>query len=159
MLLPPVQTPDPTVPAHVTIVATAPARGVQIYSCLQVPGTQPEWQWVFQTPEATLVDPNTHEPVAQHSAGPTWVWRDGSTVTGKVLQKTPAANPANIPSLLLQAAHPAGNPTGVLSAVTLIRRSDTQAGTAPATGCDATQSGTVLRVPYTALYTFYKPAS
>ncbi len=163
MFLPPMQTPvgaqDPTVPAHVAVAATANGRGVQIYACAQVPGTQPEWQWVFQTPEATLSDPATHEQVATHSAGPTWVWRDGSTVTGKVLEKAPSPHADAIPSLLLAAAHPANTPAGVLSSVTLIRRSDAQAGNAPSTGCDAVHAGTVLRVPYTAIYTFYRPAS
>lgn len=150
-----IQAPDLTVPANVVSVAIAYGRGVQIYACAQQGST---WQWVFQAPEATLVDPATRKEVATHAAGPTWVWADGSTVTGKVLQKTASVTPSAIPSLLLEAAHPAGTPAGVLTPVTLIRRSDTQAGVAPATGCDATQAATVIRVPYTAVYTFYKPA-
>jgi hypothetical protein len=153
MFLPPFQAADPTVPANVVTVATAYGRGVQIYACA-LEGTA--WHWVFQSPEATLVSTDALKPVATHSAGPTWTWSDGSTVTGKVLQQAPAADPANIPSLLLTAAHPAGTPQGLLSPVTLIRRSDTQAGAAPAGGCDAGHAATVIRVPYTATYTFYR---
>jgi hypothetical protein len=126
---------------------TAEARGVQIYRCNQQ-------TWVFQSPEATLYDPATHKQTGTHAAGPAWTWKDGSTITGKVLQKSPSPDPANIPWLLLTAT-PTGITTGSLSNITLVRRSDTHGGTAPTTGCDAQHADTLLRVPYTATYTFY----
>jgi len=149
LLLP---TQDPTTPpptAHPTY--TTEARGVQIYRCTQQASA---YTWVFQSPEATLFDPITHQQIATHSAGPTWTWKDGSAITGKVIQKSPSPDPASIPWLLLTAT-PSGTTIGALTPVKLVRRSDTQGGNAPTTGCDATHADTTLRVPYTATYTFY----
>ena len=133
------QAADPTVPtaqsAHV-----AEGRGVQIYTCTQS-------QWALTAPEAKLYEKD--KQVGTHSAGPTWTWSDGSSVTGTVLQKLPSAT--SIPWLLLT-ARPAGNATGALSHVTYVRRSDTRGGLAPATPCT---EGQTTRVPYSATYTFY----
>jgi Protein of unknown function (DUF3455) len=144
--------PDPTLPpspSHAAYVAEG--RGVQIYRCTQQDST---YTWVFQSPEATLFDPNTHQPTGSHGEGPTWTWKDGSAVSGKVLQKSPSPDPANIPWLLL-ATQPSGTKAGALSSVTMVRRSETHGGNAPLTGCDAAHTGSILRVPYSATYTFY----
>ena len=147
------QTPDPTLPPPgVKAAVTVDGRGVQIYTCAPQNGS---WQWVFQAPEAALLDPSTGAQLGTHSAGPTWTWNDGSATQGKVLQKLPSPSAANIPWLLLE-THPTGTTTGVLSDVVFVRRSDTQAGSAPQTGCDAQHQGVTLRVPYKATYTFYK---
>ena len=45
----------------------------------------------------------------------------------------------------------------MLAHVTYVRRSDTHGGMPPAT-CDAHHLGAVARVPYAAVYTFYKAA-
>ncbi len=155
MFLPPIQLPDPTVPVGVTLVATTSGAGVQIYTCRKVAGPAPQWQWVYDAPEAELTDSATHKPIAKHFKGPTWVWRDGSTVTGTVIMKTPA-DPGTIPVLLLQTAHPAGSPIGFLSQVSFVRRSAPHGGAAPAAGCDAAHAAKVERVPYTSTYTFYR---
>ena len=49
------------------------------------------------------------------------------------------------------------HPTGMLAHVTYVRRSDTHGGMPPA-ACDAHHLGAVARVPYAAVYTFYKAA-
>jgi hypothetical protein len=146
------QSPDATLPpagAHLRL--TAIGHGVQIYHCAAQAGT---FQWTFDAPEAVLFDPATHQEVGTHSAGPTWTWNDGSAITGKVLQKQPASDAAAIPSLLLE-TKPSGDKTGALTGIAFVRRSDTQAGAAPKTGCDAQHVDNVLRVPYEATYTFY----
>ena len=146
------QTADPTLPppsAHVRY--TVDGHGVQTYNCSAV---KDGFQWVFEEPAAGLFDPSTHQQVGTHSAGPTWTWNDGSAITGKVLQTTPSPDPASVPWLLLE-AHSTGTVTGALTGVTYVRRSNTQAGKAPATGCDAKNVNVVLRVPYQATYTFY----
>jgi hypothetical protein len=146
------QTPDPTLPpANAHVRTTVVGLGVQVYRCAPQNGS---YQWTFEEPEATLFDPSTHQPVGKHGAGPTWTWKDGSEITGKVLQKRPSSDPANIPWLLVE-THSTGAASGTLAGVTLVRRSDTQAGSAPATGCDARHQDNVLRVPYQATYTFY----
>jgi hypothetical protein len=150
------QTADPTLPsANVRARFTVEGIGVQVYHCVQQNGA---FIWEFQEPAATLFDPATHQQVGMHAAGPTWTWADGSAITGKVVQKQPATDPANIPWLLLQAS-PSGDTTGALTGITLVRRSNTAAGIAPAsTVCDAQNLNVVLKVPYQATYTFYEPA-
>jgi hypothetical protein len=150
------QTPDATLPpaaAHVRY--TLIGHGVQIYQCTaSSDAADAAFQWTLQGPEALLYDPVAKQQVGTHTAGPTWTWNDGSAITGKVLQKQPSADPAAIPWLLLE-AHTSGDKTGALTGIVFVRRSDTQAGAAPATGCDAQHRDNVLRVPYQATYTFY----
>ena len=151
ILLPQTPTPDPTLPppnAHVSY--TVLGHGVQIYRCTS---QSSGFQWIFQEPEATLFDTTTHQPVGTHTAGPTWTWHDQSAIVGKPLQKQPSPDPASIPWLLLE-AHSTGEP-GALSNIKFVRRSNTQAGAAPATGCDAQHQDNLIRVPYEATYTFY----
>ncbi len=150
-LLMPGQSQDPTLPprdAHLT--ATAVGLGVQVYRCAPQHGT---YEWTLEMPIARLFDPATRQPVGTHSVGPAWTWADGSSITGEVIARRPAANPANLPSLLVR-THPTGQATGVLTAVTLVRRSNTQAGV-PTMGCDAVHQNNEVRVPYQATYSFY----
>jgi hypothetical protein len=130
-------------------ILTVTGKGVQIYTCQQS-ATGP--QWVFQAPEATLIDASG-KPIGAHGAGPIWKSNDGSTVKGDVLQKSPSPEPTSIPWLLLKAASPSGS--GIMTHVEFIRRSDTHGGASPTTGCDAQHLNAVSRVPYTATYTFY----
>jgi len=146
------QTPDPTLPpAAATVVYAAEGRGAQIYRCTQ---QDPSYAWVFQSPEANLFDLRTHRQIGTHGAGPTWTWNDGSAISGKVLQKLPSPDSNSIPWLLLSTT-PSGTRAGALTSITLVRRSDTHGGNPPATGCDAQHASAILRVPYTATYTFY----
>ena len=146
------QTSDPTIPANLHTFATVEAHGVQIYTCGQQGNA---FQWILKAPDATLFDPATHQPVGTHSEGPQWTWKDGSVIQGKVLQKVPSPDAKSIPWLLLEAQPVAEHP-GELSKITRIRRSDTQAGSAPADGCsDGSELGDIVRVPYQATYTFY----
>ncbi len=128
---------------------TVTGKGIQIYICQQ--GTSgPEW--VFHAPEANLTDVSGN-PAGTHSAGPTWNSKDGSSVKGVVLVKAPSPVPNSIPWLLLRASGASG--TGIMAKVEFIRRSDTDGGVAPVTGCDAQHINASARVPYTATYTFY----
>ena len=138
-------------PANAVPVATAQGRGVQIYRCTPQAST---FQWIFEAPEADLFQPGTGQQLGTHGAGPTWTWTDGSSITGKVLAKQPSPVAGAIPLLLLQ-THPANPVNGRLSTVTLVRRSETEAGNPPQPSCAARDAGTTLRVPYTATYTFY----
>jgi hypothetical protein len=149
------QTADPTLPpANAHVKVSVVGLGVQIYKCAAAADAPANFQWTLDSPVATLFDPATHQPVGTHSAGPTWTWKDGSAVEGKVLQKRSSDEAGSVPWLLLE-THAVGSTTGELTGVTLVRRSDTQAGAAPTTGCDATHQNIMLRVPYQATYTFY----
>jgi hypothetical protein len=118
-------------------------RGVQIYECQQ-PAAGPT-SYVFKQPRATL------ERRIQHDAGPVWLAPDGSGVKGTVVASTP--RPGTIPALTLSATSIGG--PGLLSAVTTIRREDTEGGVAPAGPC---RLGKVVKVPYEATYVFVRPA-
>jgi hypothetical protein len=146
---------DRTIPPDPSVAPLPPVtgKGVQIYHCVQQQGAP---AWVFVAPEATLYAGT--ETVGTHGAGPSWRWKDGSAITGKLLITQPSADRGSIPWLLL-AASPAidSTPTGMLAHVTYVRRSDTHGGMPP-TGCDAPHLGAVARVPYAATYTFYKAA-
>ena len=149
------QTLDPTLPpANAHVKATVIGLGVQVYRCAAPADTPANFHWTLVTPEATLFDSATHQTVGTHSAGPTWTWSDGSEITGKVLQQKTSDVAGNVPWLLLE-THSTGMASGMLTGVVLVRQSDTQAGAAPATGCDAVHQNNMLRVPYQATYTFY----
>jgi hypothetical protein len=132
-------------------ILTADGKGVQIYTCQNVSGVP---QWAFQAPEARLFDTSGKE-IGTHSAGPIWKVEDGSSVKGQLVEKSDAPEPGNIPWLLLKAAGHEG--AGILSKVEYIRRSETHGGIAPASGCDAEHLDVTVRIPYTAMYTFYAP--
>jgi hypothetical protein len=136
-------------PASQHPILTVTGKGVQIYTCQQT-ATGP--QWVFQAPEATLIDASGND-VGTHGVGPIWKSKDGSTVKGDLLQKAASPEPTAIPWLLLKATSASG--PGIMTKVEFIRRSDTRGGIAPAAGCDAQHLSTVSRIPYTATYTFY----
>jgi hypothetical protein len=153
LLLPIARAQDRTLPPDPSVTPLPPVvgKGVQIYHCQQQQGAL---AWVFVAPEATLYA--GAEAVGTHTAGPTWHWKDGSAVTGRLLISQPSPDHTSIPWLLL-AASPAidSTPTGALAHVTYVRRSDTHGGMPPA-GCDAKHLGAIARVPYAAVYTFYK---
>jgi hypothetical protein len=125
------------------------AEGVQIYSCA---ASAASFGWAFQAPEARLFEASG-SAAGTHYAGPTWESPDGSRVVGaKVEAATPDA--AAIPWLLLRAASHAGN--GRMEEVTFVQRIRTWGGNAPQYGCDAAHAGEVARVPYRAVYRFYR---
>jgi hypothetical protein len=142
------QTPTTPPPSQHPIL-TVTGKGVQIYTCRQSAAGP---QWVFQAPEATLIDASGN-PIGTHGAGPIWKSKDGSAVKGELLQKSASPDATSIPWLLLKAVSPSGS--GIMTRVKYIRRSDTQGGSSPATGCDAQHLSAISRVPYTATYTFY----
>lgn len=139
-------------PADVVPTFATDGRGVQIYRCSEKDAT---YQWTFEAPEATLFDQTSHQQVATHGAGPSWTWKDGSSIVGNVLQKTASPDPTSISWLLLE-AHTTGSTIGALTPITRVRRTNTHGGDAPASGCDANHANVVARVPYTATYLFYR---
>lgn len=126
---------------------------MQVYTCSR---QNEKLLWVFQAPAATLFNA-ANEAVGEHSAGPVWKWKDGSAIQGTVVRKQPSPTPESIPWLLLSAA-PANSVRGTLTPVTWVRRSATQGGNPPTTGCDASHEQAIARVAYSATYTFYAKA-
>jgi hypothetical protein len=132
------------------LVLKARGEGAQIYACTQ--GTDPAagWAWKLKAPDATLFDEN-HRAIGKHFAGPTWRLDDGSEVQGKLLESRQQAG--TIPWLILSAKSTGGE--GRLKSVDAVRRTETEGGLAPSTGCDAEHAGTEVRVPYSATYSFF----
>lgn len=129
-----------------TLVLQARGEGEQIYTCVK----DPNWSWRLKVPDATLFD---HEGkiIGRHFSGPTWQFSDGSQVQGKALQVR--QQPGTIPWLIV-AVHSTGG-QGRLSHVDVVRRTDTQGGSAPPRGCDAAHAAAAVRIPYTATYSFF----
>jgi hypothetical protein len=137
------------VPAGNDLAFALDAEGVQVYSCA---ASAASFGWAFQAPEARLSEASG-SAAGTHYAGPTWESPDGSKVVGaKIEAATPTA--AAIPWLLLRAASHAGS--GRMEEVTFVQRIRTWGGNAPSHGCDATHAGEVARVPYRAVYCFYR---
>jgi hypothetical protein len=136
-------------PQGAALVFEAVADGVQIYAC-EAQGSG--FAWVFKAPEANLFDKQGLQ-VATHYAGPSWKLDDGSIVVGEVAAKADAPTGDAIPWLLLRAKSHEG--TGILGAVSFIRRAETKGGNAPLAGCDAAHKGASARVRYSALYQFF----
>jgi hypothetical protein len=138
------------VPAGARVVLQAKGDGAQVYVCTAGNDGQ---KWVLKAPDAKLLDA-AGKTMGSHFAGPTWRLEDGSQVQGELMASQPAAQAGSIAWLLLRAK--AGTATGSLAEVAFIRRTETQGGAAPASGCaDAQDAGATVRVAYTATYTFY----
>ena len=140
-------------PAGHTLTLAARASGVQIYECKAAKDAPSQFSWTLKGPEADLKD-RSGKPLGKHYAGPTWEASDGSKVMGELVTKQDAPAAGAIPWLLLRAKSTSGS--GKFSAIASIQRLQTKGGTAPASGCDSSQSGKESRVPYSAVYRFYK---
>jgi len=131
---------------HLAFVLSA--TGVQKYTCA---AAATGFAWTLVAPDAKLF--RNDRQVGTHHAGPTWAYRDGSTVVGaRVAGAT--LQPTAVPWLLLTAASHGGE-NGKMTAVSSIQRLSTTGGVAPATGCDADHVGAAVDVPYAADYFFY----
>ncbi|MFZ6654446.1 DUF3455 domain-containing protein [Undibacterium sp. TJN19] len=144
------------VPADQVFALEMPATGVQIYECKAKKDEANKFEWVFRAPEAELNN-QAGAKTGRHYAGPTWEANDGSKVVGEVVAKNDGPDANAIPWLLLKAKSNAGS--GVFSKVTSIQRVLTLGGKAPLTGCSQYQVGAEQRVPYKAVYNFYKARS
>ena len=137
-------------PAGQALLLQVHGKGDQIYSCKNdVTG----YLWELKAPDAQLFD-EEGKPFGRHFAGPSWEAKDGSRVTGTMVDGVPSPDANSIPWLLLTVRSRTGD--GVLARVTSIQRLNTKGGKAPAS-CDAARVGQELRVPYSADYFFFVP--
>jgi len=147
------------VPNGSKLLLHAYARGVQMYTCVQVPTDTARYVWTFVEPRAGLYSRNDYkQQIGKHyfttDNYPVWESTDGSKVTGAKVQQADAPDTSAIPWLLLKGT--AWDGYGPLRSATLIQRINTKGGKAPATGADRAHNGQYIRVPYTAEYLFYK---
>lgn len=130
------------------------AQGVQRYQCVQ---STTGFAWTFVAPDADLFPSHPHNAVVHHFAGPTWLYKDSSSVVAARLAGA-TVDPAAIPWLLLNVTSH-GGADGKLSDIVSIQRLQTTGGNAPATGCDADHVGAEADVLYTARYFFYRKSN
>ena len=132
------------------------ASGVQIYTCLTLPGG---YAWSPATPRADLRD-DSGVVIVRHFAGPSWQAKDGSLVRASRVDGV-TVDPTAIQWLLLKAGTPTAGPDGDrLTATTYIQRINTTGGlTPPTTDCNPASAGSTREIPYTADYLFWKARS
>lgn len=147
--------PSPAVPDQIQVDDQANkvflvghAVGVQIYTCN---GST----WSSAVPRANLYDDNG-KLIITHFRGPTWQAVDGSQAVGTVVDKVDVDLTA-IPWVLLSTTTTPGPDGDRLVDTTFIQRINTTGGhTPPTADCNAATAGTVVEVPYTADYVFWK---
>ena len=144
----------PTVPGQIQVgdgnkvFLVGHGVGVQIYTCN---GSV----WSSAVPRANLYDDNG-KLIITHFAGPTWQTADGSKAVGTVVDKVIVDRTA-IPWVLLSTTTTPGPDGDRLVDTSFIQRINTTGGlTPPAADCNAATAGTVVEVPYTADYVFWK---
>jgi uncharacterized protein DUF3455 len=146
--------PTPNVPPEIKVdegnkvFLVGHAIGVQIYTCN---GST----WSSAVPRANLYDDHG-KLIITHFAGPSWQAKDGSKAVGKLVNKV-IVDPTAIPWLLLSATTTPGLDGDRLVDTSFIQRINTSGGlTPPAADCNAATAGSVVEVPYTADYFFWK---
>ncbi len=138
------------VPEGNTLQLTLHAKGDQIYQCMYLDGA---YQWQWQAPDAKLYEPQNQSLVGSHGAGPSWVYKDGSSIKAKALQKVDSPEKSAAPWLLLEVTEHKGD--GMLTKTRYIQRINTTGGISPSSTCDGNHPGLEKRIPYTADYIFY----
>jgi hypothetical protein len=112
-------------------------------------------EWVFGGPDAVLNDRGGMQVGTYVGPPATWASRDGSAVTATQVAVAPAGA-GNIPYQLVKANPATGS--GAMQGISYIQRVATQGGVAPASMCDASNTGSKQWVPYQADYIFWKAA-
>lgn len=149
-LLPAAAAEDPRARRHLegdTVVVVLHATGTQDYECRKNAGGVLEW--TFKAPAAEFFLNGAR--VGRHYAGPTWEYRDGSRIGGKVQAKAEGADSHDVPWLRLTVTGHARS--GAFDPVDTVLRTDTRGGALQG-GCDA--SGMLRNVPYQADYVFIR---
>lgn len=126
--------------------------GDHIFECRPNLAEANSYQWVFVAPDATLYE--GPRSVGRMATANMWEHSSDRTSVSGVVRAIQPGGADNLPWALLR-AYPAGE-TGLFAGVTSIQRVNTTGGIAPATGCDASHSGSEARVAFSADYYFYK---
>ncbi|MDD5578607.1 MAG: DUF3455 domain-containing protein [Methylobacter sp.] len=140
-----------TVPVGNNLVLSAHAQGDQIYQCTLNEGA---YSWKLKAPDADLFD-TQGQLIGHHYEGPTWEYKDGSRIVGRVISKIDIEPGSAISWLLVEVIDHKGQ--GVFSNVRFINRINTHGGVPPLEGCDPNHPGSEKRIAYIADYIFYAP--
>ena len=143
------------VPAGHRVAMQTVGVGDITYECKARKDAAGQFEWTFIGPDAVLND-RSGKAVGKYFGPPaTWESNDGSKVTATQLAVAPAGT-GNIPYQLVKANPATGS--GAMQGVSYIQRVATQGGVAPASMCDASNTGSKQWVPYQADYIFWKAA-
>jgi len=123
-------------------------EGVQIFRCETQGGSQ---RWVYRLPEAQLRDAEGRVLV-RHGAGLSFEHVDSSRLVGEVQDHVPAPREDALPWVLLR-VHSYGK--GALAGAGYVLRTNTVGGMPPP-ACEAAQLNQVLRVPFSAEFSFLR---
>ena len=141
------------VPAGHKVAFETVGVGEITYQCSAKKDMAGQFDWVFVSPEARLLDRSGKQIGKYYGPPATWESMDGSKLTA--VQLAVAPNMAGRIPLQLVKGNPAIG-SGAMQGVTYIQRVHTQGGVAPATPCAAANLSTKQSVKYQADYIFYK---
>ena len=139
-----------TVPHGYRHAMTLKAVGTLNYECRPRPGMSGVYGWVLAAPDARLLH-WSGLGVGRYYGGPTWEYRDGSKLTGRVIATSPADD---LPTQLIR-AKPTGR-KGELSDVAYIQRLNAFSGE-PRAPCDEVHVGRGDKIDFSADFLFYVP--
>lgn len=145
-------------PAGQEVYLETLVSGVQVYECKARPEQPTVHEWAARGGEGPLVD-RAGRSLGKHfsKGGPVWESIDGSTVVAEVKARSPAKDSSAVPWLLLGAKSNTG--AGVFGATRSIQRVHTVGGVAPPEACGSANAKQVARVPYTAVFYYYRASS
>jgi hypothetical protein len=131
---------------------TLKSTGTLNYECRPRPGMSGAYGWVLDAPDAALLHWSGLR-VGRYYGGPTLAYRDGSSLTLKLIGSSPG-EAGKLPIQLYQAASRSGQ--GELADVTYVLRLNA-VGAEPDTACSAREVGRGAKADFSADFLFYKP--
>ncbi len=137
-------------PGHERLM-TLDAVGTLNYECRPRAGMAGAYMWTMDAPDAALRHWSGWR-VGRLYDGPTWAYRDGSRLGGRLLGAV-SAGPGKLPDQLWRAIP--GGEDGAFSRVAYIQRTNATSAALPATPCTAARVGESLKTDYAAEYSFY----
>ena len=141
------------VPAGHKVALETVGVGEISYQCNAKKDMAGQFEWVFVSPDARLLDRSGKQIGKYYGPPATWESMDGSKLTA--VQLAVAPNMAGSIPLQLVKGNPAMG-SGAMQGVTYIQRVNTRGGVAPATPCAAANLSAKQIVKYQADYIFYK---
>jgi Protein of unknown function (DUF3455) len=140
------------VPAGHRHAMTLKSTGTLNYECRARAGMSGAYGWVLDAPDAALLHWSGLR-VGRYYAGPTAAYRDGSSVTMKLIGTSPD-EPGKLPIQLYQAASRGAK--GEFDEVSYVLRLNA-VSTAPGAACAAGDVGKAAKADFSADFLFYKP--
>jgi hypothetical protein len=131
---------------------TLKSAGTLNYECRARAGMSGAYAWVLDAPEAALLH-WSGLPVGRYYAGPTLAYRDGSSVTLKLLGSSPDG-PGKLPIHLYRVASRKGQ--GEFEKVSYVLRLNAL-NREPDARCTAQDVGKGTKTDFSADFLFYKP--